>query len=44
MTRPNYARIEQGKTNVTIDSLLQIGEGLDLDLHVSFEPRRRRGS
>lgn len=25
MTRPNYARIEQGKT---------IGEGLDLDLHV----------
>jgi transcriptional regulator with XRE-family HTH domain len=41
MTRPNYARIEQGKTNVTIDSLLRIADGLGLELIVDFERARR---
>lgn len=36
MTRSNYARIEQGRTNVTIDSLLRIVGGLDVKLSVEL--------
>lgn len=43
MTRTNYARVEQGKTNVTIDTLLRIAAGLGLTLSFSFDaPRRKR--
>ncbi|MGH7294856.1 MAG: helix-turn-helix domain-containing protein [Polyangiaceae bacterium] len=30
MTRGNYSRIEQGRTNVTLDTLLRIARGLRL--------------
>jgi len=44
MTRTNYARVEQGRTNVTIDTLLRIAAGLGLTLSFSFNaPRRKRG-
>lgn len=36
MTRTSYARIEKGQTNVTVDSLVRIAEGLGLDLLVNF--------
>jgi transcriptional regulator with XRE-family HTH domain len=39
MTRTNYARIEHGKANVTIDSLMRIAKGLDLDLDVALRRR-----
>lgn len=35
MTRTNFARIEQGRTNVTLDSLVKIADGLKLTLTVS---------
>jgi transcriptional regulator with XRE-family HTH domain len=44
MTRTNYARVEQGRTNVTIDTLLRIAAGLGLTLSFNFEAPRRRGS
>jgi len=40
MTRTNYARIEYGKTNVTIDSLRRIAEGLGLKLVIRFGARK----
>lgn len=39
MTRTSYARIEQGLTNVTIDSLVRIANGLGLDVSVHFVPK-----
>jgi transcriptional regulator with XRE-family HTH domain len=36
MKRASFARIEYGKTNVTIDSLLRIAKGLGLELQVKF--------
>lgn len=36
MSRTNYARIEHGRTNVTIDSLVRIAEGLGLEVSVSL--------
>jgi len=36
MTRTSYARIEKGQTNVTVDSLLRIAEGLGLELAVDL--------
>jgi transcriptional regulator with XRE-family HTH domain len=44
MTRGNLARIEQGRTNVTLDSLLRIAGGLGLDLAFAFVSRKRRRS
>ncbi len=38
MSRTNFARIEYGRTNVTIETLLRIGSGLGLDLSVTFHP------
>lgn len=37
MSRTNYARIEYGLTNVTIDSLLRIADGLGLKLKVMLD-------
>lgn len=40
MTRTNYARLEKGQTNITIDSLVRIAQGLDLRLDIKLiEPR-----
>jgi transcriptional regulator with XRE-family HTH domain len=36
MTRTNYARIEYGKTNVTIESLLKIADGLGRKITVKL--------
>lgn len=36
MTRNNYVRIEKGQTNVTIDSLLRVADGLGLELKVDL--------
>jgi len=45
MTRGNYARIEQGRTNVTLDTLLRIARGLGselvVDVTVKAKPKRR---
>ena len=35
----NYARIEQGKQNVTVEMLLRIADGLGVDLVVRFRRR-----
>jgi transcriptional regulator with XRE-family HTH domain len=44
MTRTNYARLEQGRTNVTLETLLRIADGLGLDLRVELVDRPRRSS
>ena len=36
MSRTNYARIEYGLTNVTIESLLRIADGLGVKLTVAL--------
>jgi HTH-type transcriptional regulator, competence development regulator len=44
----NYARIEQGKKNVTYETLLRIADGLGVDLSVEFlekrTPRKKKAS
>lgn len=40
MTRSNYARIERGATNVTIETLMRIAKGLGIDVQVTFGTRR----
>jgi transcriptional regulator with XRE-family HTH domain len=41
----NYARIEQGKQNVTVEMLVRVAAGLGVDLVVRFvTPRARRQS
>ena len=42
MTRTNYARIEHGKTNVTIETLLRVAEGLGTELKIAVGTPRRR--
>lgn len=42
MTRTSYIRIEQGQTNVTIDSLVRIGTALGLDVAVTLVKRKVR--
>jgi transcriptional regulator with XRE-family HTH domain len=44
MTRGNFVRIEKGQTNVTIESLLRVANGLGLKVAVLLESRRRRPS
>ena len=39
----NYARIEQGRQNVTVEMLLRIADGLEIDLVVNFRRRTSRG-
>ena len=41
MTRGNYARIEQGRMNVALDSLLRIAAGLGMKLSFNLSPRRK---
>lgn len=43
MLTPNYARIEQGRQNVTLDTIVRIAVALDVAV-VSFfrKPRRRQ--
>lgn len=36
MTRSNYARIERGATNVTIETLVRIAKGLGVGVTVTF--------
>jgi transcriptional regulator with XRE-family HTH domain len=36
MLPPNYARIEQGRMNVTIDTLVRIAAGLKVELAELF--------
>lgn len=33
----NYARVEQGKQNATVETLLRIADGLGVDLVVRFQ-------
>lgn len=42
MTRTNYARIEHGKTNVTIETLIRIASGLGLTVAVELRAVRAR--
>jgi transcriptional regulator with XRE-family HTH domain len=42
MTRGNYARIEQGRTNVTLDTLLRIAWGLGMKLTIGLDARHGR--
>lgn len=40
MGRENVIRIEKGRANVTVDTLVRIAFGLGLDLHVTVRKRR----
>jgi transcriptional regulator with XRE-family HTH domain len=46
MLTPNYARIEQGRANATIDTLVRIAKAFDVDVLELFRapknPTRRR--
>lgn len=42
MTRTNYARVEYGKTNVTIETLIRIASGLGLAVTVELRVARAR--
>jgi transcriptional regulator with XRE-family HTH domain len=39
MGRENVIRIEKGRANVTVDTLVRMASGLDLDLHVTVRRR-----
>lgn len=36
MTRSNYARIERGATNITVETLVRIAKGLGVEVEVAF--------
>ncbi|HWD24760.1 MAG TPA: helix-turn-helix transcriptional regulator [Acidimicrobiales bacterium] len=40
----NYAKIEQGKQNVTIDTLLRIADGLGVELVVRLKTPKASGT
>lgn len=43
MLPPNYARIEQGRSNVTLDTLVRVAHGLKVELAELFVvPKARR--
>lgn len=43
MLAPNYARIEQGRANVTIDTLVRVASGLKVEVSELFvQPRTKR--
>jgi transcriptional regulator with XRE-family HTH domain len=42
MLAPNYARIEQGRANVTVDTLVRIGQALEVSLLELFRAPRSR--
>ena len=37
MLAPNYARVEQGRANVTIDTLVRIANALDVEVAALFK-------
>lgn len=39
MTRTNFARVESGRTNVTIETLLRVAEGLGLTVAITMRAR-----
>ena len=41
MTRTNYARIEHGGSNATIETLIRVADGLDLEFSFVLEQRPR---
>jgi transcriptional regulator with XRE-family HTH domain len=40
MLAPNYARIEQGRANVTLDTLVRIANALEVEVIALFERPR----
>jgi transcriptional regulator with XRE-family HTH domain len=40
MRRENVIRIEKGRANVTVDTLVRVASGLGLELRVMFRRRR----
>lgn len=42
MLTPNYARIEQGRSNVTVDTLVRIANALDVPLVEMFKAPKIR--
>lgn len=42
MTRTSYIRIEQGQTNVTLDSLVRIAAAVGLEVSVELIKRKAR--
>lgn len=36
MLRANYVKIERGKKNVTVDTLLRIADGLGVEMTIDF--------
>jgi len=42
MEARNYARIEQGKQNVTVEMLLRIADGLGVEFLMDFKMPRKR--
>ena len=43
MQRENYIRVEKGRANVTVETLVRVAEGLGLDVKVTFVRRRSPG-
>lgn len=44
MDPPNLAKIEQGDRNVTVDTLVRIAAGLDVELSVTLHAPRTNAS
>jgi len=42
MHRENLIRVEKGRGNLTVETLMRIAEGLGVDLRVSFVRHRKR--
>lgn len=40
MYRENYIRVEKGRVNLTIETLMRIADGLGVDLAVTLKARR----
>lgn len=40
MYRENYIRVEKGRVNLTVETLMRIADGLGLDLTVKLKRRR----
>lgn len=38
MFRENFIRVEKGRVNLTVETLMRIAEGLGVDLLVKFKP------
>lgn len=41
MLRENYIRIEKGRLNLTVETLMRVGDGLGVDLSVRFRPKTK---